>query len=393
LEAINWIDGAFLIMDIIFIIAFILLINTYLVKSLFNKFNIPSESYLWTLFIVHFILTSMYFLYISNARSDSYGYYDKSLAGTSWIGFFENGTSFIYFLAYPFVKLLSLSFISVMLLFSYFGYLAVLLFYIAAIENIKLNPIWNNLSAIELIFLLPNIHFWTSSLGKGSVITLGLGLFIFGLSRFNQRILMIIIGLFITYMIRPHVFFTLVVSTMIGVFITNSGIKPLFKWTILFISIFLFFYLSEDVLKFTNAESLDVFSSNNIGHRAAELSKANTGVDISNYSLGLKLFTFWFRPLFVDANGVFGILVSFENLFYLYFFGYVIKNLFFTWSKFNGWFRISILIFILGSIILAQITGNLGLAIRQKAQLMPFFFIVYCKLLSNNQTSNNLKIS
>ena len=369
------------------------MINTYLVKSLFNRFNIPSERYLWTLFIVHFILTSMYFLYISNSRSDSYGYYDKSLAGTSWIDFFVNGTSFIYFLAYPFVKLLSLSFISVMLLFSYFGYLAVLLFYIAAIENVKLNPVWNNLSAIELIFLLPNIHFWTSSLGKGSVITLGLGLFIFGLSRFNQRILMIIIGLLITYMVRPHVFFTLVVSTMIGVFITNSGIKPLFKWTIFFISIFLFFYLSEDVLKFTNAESLDVFSSNNIGHRAAELSKANTGVDISNYSLGLKLFTFWFRPLFFDANGVFGLLVSFENLFYLYLFGYVIKNIFFTWSKFNGWFRISILIFILGSIILAQITGNLGLAIRQKAQLMPFFFIVYCKLLSNNQTSNNLKIS
>ena len=380
-------------MEIIFIIAFILLINTYLVKSLFNRFNIPSERYLWTLFIVHFILTSMYFLYISNARSDSYGYYDKSLAGTSWIDFFVSGTSFIYFLAYPFVKLLSLSFISVMLLFSYFGYLAVLLFYLAAIENVKLNPIWNNLSAIELIFLLPNIHFWTSSLGKGSVITLGLGLFIFGLSRFNQRILMIIIGLFITYMIIPHVFFTLVVSTMIGVFITNSGIKPLFKWTIFFIAIFLFFYLSEDVLKFTNAESLDVFSSNNIGHRAVELSKANSGVDISNYNLALKLFTFWFRPLFVDANGVFGILVSFENLFYLYLFGYVIKNIFFTWSKLNGWFRISMLIFILGSIILAQITGNLGLAIRQKAQLMPFFFIVYCKLLSNNQTSNNLKIS
>ncbi len=393
MEAINWIDGAFLIMDIIFIIAFILLINTYLVKSLFNRFNIPSESYLWTLFIVHFILTSLYFLYISNARSDSVGYYERSLNGTNWIDFFQSGTVFIYFLAYPFVKLLSLSYISVMLLFSYFGYLAIIFFYLAAVENVTLKPIWNNLTAIELIFLLPNIHFWTSSLGKGSVITLGLGLFIFGLSRFNKRIFLIIIGLFITYMVRPHIFFTLVVSTMIGIFITNSGIKPLFKWTIFFIAIFLFFYLSEDVLKFTNAESLDVFSSNNIGHRAVELSKANTGIDISNYSLGLKLFTFWFRPLFVDANGVFGIMVSFENLFYLYLFAYILKTILFTWSNLNGWFRISIFIFILGSIILAQITGNLGLAIRQKAQLMPFLFFVYCKLLSYNQTSNNLKIS
>jgi hypothetical protein len=35
-----------------------------------------------------------------------------------------------------------------------------------------------------------------------------------------------------------------------------------------------------------------------------------------------------------------------------------------------------------GSFALAQVTGNLGIAMRQKAQLMPFFFIIFCKVVS-----------
>ena len=55
------------------------------------------------------------------------------------------------------------------------------------------------------------------------------------------------------------------------------------------------------------------------------------------------------------------------------------------------YFKISLFAFLLGSVILAQITGNLGIALRQKAQLMPFFFILYLKALSLNPI--NKKIS
>ena len=67
----------------------------------------------------------------------------------------------------------------------------------------------------------------------------------------------------------------------------------------------------------------------------------------------------------------------------------IIKWLIKSWSGWNGYFKISLFAFLLGSVILAQITGNLGIALRQKAQLMPFFFILYCKALSLNP--NNKK--
>ena len=47
------------------------------------------------------------------------------------------------------------------------------------------------------------------------------------------------------------------------------------------------------------------------------ISKAGSGINISNYPLILKLFTFWFRPLFVDAPGAMGLVVSFENMLYV----------------------------------------------------------------------------
>jgi hypothetical protein len=96
----------------------------------------------------------------------------------------------------------------------------------------------------------------------------------------------------------------------------------------------------------------------------------------------MKMFTFWFRPLFFDGMGALGIIVSFENLLYIYMFVMVIKEGILSWGQWNGWFRICLFIFLFGSFALAQVTGNLGIAMRQKAQFMPFFFILYCKAVS-----------
>ena len=154
---------------------------------------------------------------------------------------------------------------------------------------------------------------------------------------------------------------------------------PIFSAVVLAI---LFYLVSDKVVELSDTESLNVFSSNLLTHRVEELSKASTGIDISNYNLLMKLFTFWFRPLFFDGGGVVGFISSFENVFYIYMFYSICKEGSGHWDDWNGWFRICMFIFLFGSLILAQITGNLGIAMRQKAQLMPFFFILFCKAQS-----------
>jgi hypothetical protein len=272
-----------------------------------------------------------------------------------------------------------------MIIFSYVGYLAIMVFYLTIRENIKLANVWYNYSPAELVFLLPNLHFWSSSLGKGSAIMFGLAMFTFGLSRFNRRLFPLIFGSLLTFFVRPHIFITLVCSVMVGLLVTRSGIKPYLRWLIFILSVFVFFYISDDVIKFANTDSLDITSSTTLSHRASELSKSTTGVNIQEYGLFMKMFTYWFRPLFIDGQGAFGYIASFENLIFLLMFFLLIKEAVFTWKNWNGWFRICFFVFMLGSFILAQVTGNLGIAMRQKAQFMPFFFIIFCKAISYRQ--------
>ena len=369
-------------MDIIYLILFILLFNAYFIKVIAGRIANVRENYLWILFILHFILTIAYLLYASQSRSDSVNYYTNTLGTDNWTKLFETGTKFVGFISWPFINILGLSYYAMMILFSYFGYIAVVVFYLTAKENITLPIAWRNLTSAELIFLLPNLHFWSSSLGKGSVILLGMSLVAYGLSRFNRRLLTIFAGSFLVFMIRPHILFAVVVSVAVGIFLTRKGVRPLYKWMIFIIAIVLFYYMSGEVLKFTELDSFDISSSSVLSHRASELGKASSGVDIQNYNVALKLFTFWFRPLFLDGLGALGFIASFENLICLIMFVQMIRYATKTWGKWNGYFRIAVFIFLLASFILAQVSGNLGIALRQKAQIMPFFFILYCKAIS-----------
>ena len=372
-------------MDILYLIIFILLFNTYFIKVIAGRVGNVRESYLWTLFIIHFLLTATYIFLAAQSRSDSTSYFENAGREENWLFLFETGTKFVAFLAWPFINILGLSYVAVMLLFSYFGYLAIVFFYLTAKENVDLKSVWLDFSPIELIFLLPNLHYWSSSLGKGSSILLGLSLVAYGLSRFNRRLLTILVGGFLVYMIRPHILFAIIVSVGIGIILTRSGIRPLYKWLILLASVVLFYYVSGEVLKFTDSDTFDISASQTLSHRASELSKASSGIDIQNYNLVFKLFTFWFRPLFVDGLGALGFIVSFGNLICLIMFIYAVYFSIKSWKYWNGYYRIALFIFLLGSFILAQVSGNLGIAMRQKAQFMPFFFLLYCKAISYRQ--------
>ena len=376
-------------MDIIIIILLLLLINSYLIKYVSQNYKVSSSQYLWGLFIFHFLISIGYFIYTFYSRSDSSSYYIRTSETTLWFSLFEKGTKFIGFVAWPFINYLNLSYYAIMILFSYIGYLGILLFYLVLNENIELQNSKSGITTIELVFLLPNLHFWTSSLGKGSLIFFGIGFFVFGLSRINRRVLITIFGAFLIYMIRPHILLCIVISVAIGIFLTNFGMKPIIKWFIFICAIILFLNISDSVLKFTDTDSLDITSSVNISHRAAELSKSDSGLDITQYNTLFKLFTFCFRPLFLDGLGVLGFIASIENAFCLFMAIIVIRYLISNWADWNGFFRIGILIFVLGSFVLSQVSGNLGIILRQKSQFTPFLYLLYCKAVSIR--SNQIK--
>jgi len=379
-------------MEIVLVILLILLFNSFFIKSFASTFKINSANYLWVLFALHFVLTIAYLIYTLNARSDSFSYYNKTASTEDWFSLFESGTKFVGFVAWPLINGLNLTYISVMIIFSFLGYIGIVLFYIIGIEN---SNSYNNNSGYGLIgylFLLPNLHFWTSSLGKGSLMIFGIGLFTFGLSRFNKRVVYIITGASIIFMVRSHILLAIILGIAVGVFLTNIGIKTFYKWLISILAFIAFYFLSGTVLNITDTDSLDITSSSMLIHRTNELSHANSGVDLQSYNLFFKLFTFWFRPLFFDGLGVLGFLTSFENAFCLFMFFYIIASIIKNWSNWNGLFRSYFFIFLLGSLILSQVSGNLGIAMRQKTQFMPFLFLLYFNVRSNKNEISSRKL-
>ena len=344
------------------------------------------------LFFLHLVFFIIYLAYSFYNRSDSGMYYYRAKVGIDWFVLFHSGTSFIDFLTYPFVKYFYLSYQSVMLLFSFFGFQGFLFLYLAAKENISNLPIkFGGFTILELLFLLPNSHFWSASIGKGSIMILGIGLFFYGLSRFKSRFIYLVLGSVIIYMVRMHVLIGILIGVGFGMIFGKVKVSTIFKILISFICILAFYYIYNNVIIETGLE-LSVGGDNNEGvsHLTTELAKSNSGVDIENYNQVLKLFTFLFRPLFFDAPNIIGILTSIEDVLYLIIFINFLFSGIFKIRSLNGFFIICFISFLVVSISLAQISGNLGIAVRQKAQIMPLFFLVYSKFITIKNNKKQL---
>jgi hypothetical protein len=372
----------------------IILLSWFISVSVISKVGktnkLIDQTFLKVLFFYHVLLTIAYYLYALFNPSDSKSYYRKvegDYRGDSWGDFYGTSTTFIEWVGYPFIKYLNFSYEGIMALFSCLGFLGFIFFYVFFKENIKFKHTFQNYNLLHLFFLLPNLHFWSSSFGKGSIIFFGLGLYFYGINKLKLRWPAILIGSLIIYHVRPHIMLVVLVSSFIGFFFSSKNTSFILRLTFLAIAGITFFYIYSDVLSLVGLEEDELFTEGiDLSHRASQLTKATSGIDITNYSFAEKLFAFWYRPLFFDSPGVLGFIVSFENLFYLLI---TIRFLKLSSLRFlirgDQYVKTALLSFITISIALAQIAGNLGLAMRQKSQVMPLFLFVFIKWLDDEK--------
>jgi hypothetical protein len=376
--------GAILLLILTGFIAF------YIVNNFKEKYPFINARFLKRLFFYHTFLAGVYFMYALFNRSDSRNYYFKvvnNFRGEDWSDYYGTSTTFIEFIGFPFIKYLGFSYEAMMVLFAFFGYVGFIYMYIFFKENIKFKHTYLGIDLLTLLFLLPNLHFWSGSLGKGAIVFLGIALFFFGISNARSRWVAVLVGAVIIYHVRPHIMLVILVSSAIGFVFSSKGLSITVRLVFLAGAAIAFFYIYNDVLSLIGIEDDEFVTEGlDLTHRARELSKATSGIDISNYSLPEQLFAFLYRPLFFDAPGLLGLVVSVENVFYLLITLRII-NLSGLRFIFTGNFLIksAFLSFITVSIALAQISGNLGLAIRQKSQVMMLFLFVIVAFLDNKK--------
>jgi hypothetical protein len=365
-----------------------LLASFILVGRIQQRHKKLDRRFMMILFFYHSLLALTYYLYALFNPSDSHNYFQKAVVkiyGEDWLSYFGTSTRFIDFISFFLVNNLGFTYESAMVLFSWMGYLGFLFFYIFFKERIHTNPKFFGVDYLWILLLLPNLHFWSSSLGKGSIIFFGFGLFFYSLMHPGRRVWAIILGGFIIYMIRPHIFLVIMIAIALSYTFSTKGVAIGFRIAILATSVVILFCIYQDILALTGLEDESI-ADPLISHRAQELSKATSGIDLVNYSIPEKLFAFWFRPLFFDAPGMLGYIVSFENLFYLVFFARLLqpKGIRFLWSG-DAIVKTCLLTFGGVSFALAQISGNLGLPMRQKSQVMILMLFVILKFMDEQR--------
>jgi len=370
--------GAFFLILVLFVI------TQGLFSSLSKKHSFFSKRLMNQLFWYHIVFLGIYYSYTIFNRSDSKAYFDRpQREDWNWLDFFGTSTTFIDFMAYPFINFLGFNYEMMMVLFAWMGYLGFVYAYLFFRENIPVKiTVFKNFDLLTLILFFPNMHFWTASLGKGAPIFLGLMMFAYAIKTPKSRLVPLILGSLLIYYIRPHVFMFVAVGTVLGYM---SGKEKISFGRKLFIYIALIGGLvlvqdtilgvaglegSEDLV-----EGFEDFSAD----RSESLSSSGSGVDMSSYPLPVKLFTFWFRPLFFDAPGILGLITSVENLMYLLLFVKILKKDFITFIKNSTVVvKMSLVVFFLSSFAMTFVMSNLGIIMRQKSMVMYFaFFVIY----------------
>jgi hypothetical protein len=172
-------------------------------------------------------------------------------------------------------------------------------------------------------------------------------------------------------------------GVVIGLLTGREKLSVPFRITLVIASLLFLFYTQESIFAVLGLDSGSDSILNDFtdyaNTQSDRLETSNSGVAMQSYSLPFKLFTFWFRPLFVDSPSILGIFSSAENLIYLLLFYKLIDKRFIPFIRKAPYMvKMSAITFFSASYSMTFILTNLGIIMRQKTMVMYFgLFVVY----------------
>lgn len=382
-------------MDFVIVIVLLILGNLF-VNQFKNKISEGNLRTLKNLFIYH-IIFGIYFCFF--AFGDAIGYWRqaKMMTYQDFVTSFTDGqgTFFIHALNYFPANVLDLSYFTGTMIYTLIGFIGLSYFYIIAVTLVPNNSKISSYNLFPLLFFFPNLHFWSCGVGKDSLLFFCIAIFCYGLLMPFKRLPMIILGLSLAYFIRPHITLFMLLGFGMAYF---SGKKIATYQRVLFFGIMIgvAFTILPMVLKFAKIEQASIDDFNKFSSaKAAVLGRASTGsaVDLSSYPFPVKVFTFLFRPLFFDINGIPSVLVSFENLLLLVLTFKIFRtNPIKSFRKAPFVIQGMIYFLLVGTFAFSQTLGNLGIMIRMRNMFLPglIIYIFWHFSYLQNKTKDDL---
>ena len=376
-----------------FLICIFILYIGYNFRNRFSVLDVYDKLILKRLYFYHLFFGIVYYSYILKFGGDSTNYwfltYFDNYNYEDVTDLMKNGsaTGYMLYLNYIPAKFFGFAYLTGNLIYNLLGYMGFVYFYVilkTRIDNwsfLKTKKVLG-LAIFPFFLFLPNLHFWTSGVSKDTLMFFSIAMFAYSLQNIKRNIIGLGIPILLTVFIRPHITLFMVSSFALGFFF-DGRLKKSQKLLMIIVFSIGFAYLLTIVQQFANIESLETQSIESYSEKSASnLSAARIGsaVDMSNYPLVVKIFTFLYRPLFFDGLSTLNLISSLENLLVLIFTFVVIKsNPIRGFNKSDFLIKGFLFLLILGSIAFSMILGNLGIMMRQKtpfiAALIIFGFI------------------
>lgn len=364
----------------IFITSAIVLAGAIFAFSQRRVFAIP-VAYALILYFWHIANSVAYALYTQNSGGDALVYFLHSKQIDEG---FKPGTIAIQYLTAPFSDYLALPYIAVTIIFGIFGYLGII-FLASSLRNLASNKAKWVKRIVFIIPFLPGINFWSSSIGKDSVVLFGIGLSCWAALDLKGRSFSLFFAVFVIFIARPHIAGVLLITVVI-VMIFYRNFNIVYRVGLLVILVPIAATLLTFALNYAGIEKLGTAAdlSSYFEERQGHNLDGGSSVDISAMSFPVRMFTYLFRPLFFDAGGILGIVASLENLFLLI----IVISTLFRLRKRKLSLPSSLMIFLviffsISLVILANTTANLGIALRQKWMMVPMLLMIFVLLQRN----------
>ncbi|RPA68431.1 hypothetical protein EF405_12285 [Cyclobacteriaceae bacterium YHN15] len=359
-----------------------------------RSFGLPYkyELHLHYLLFYHLFFSLFFTWYILTAGGDSQGYWRFTMQQVlikgeiSWWKYFGTSTTFILWLTYIPSQILGLNYVTGNILFGFLGFIGIRYLFVMTASLFPTNHRVLNFNLFPLIFYFPNLHFWTSGVGKDTISFWGIAWFVFAVQAYKKRWWQGAIALFFVYMARPHMGQALIAGAAIAILI-GSEVKKEYKIALGILAMIGSIYLSSSTLEFLKLDEFSIESMETLSSKTAGLlASGKSAIDVSSYSLPMRIFTYMFRPLFVDAHNVMALLSSFENALYFYLSFFIYRN----WTPeairdMPIFLKTGIIVFIPTMFAFANSLGNLGAIMRMKNMTMIYFLLFCFYLIAYNK--------
>lgn len=348
--------------------------------------RLASALYWW-----HTLFSLLYYLLSLVKIADTRAYF---AAGQSPDWVFAVGTEFVNFLAGILVSVMGMGALSTFIVFGFLGYIAMLLFahllivYLPEEYGVDLDE-----RVLYVVLFLPSLSYWGSALGKDPLAFFACCLALFAAVDLSGRRMLMLLAVLVMYMVRPHAAICMLIA-LAAAMLCSSDVSRTSRTSVSLmvgLAVLLLWPFVNQYVGFDQA-------GGDIGEYIAwrqgiRYKDAVAEVSLTEMSLPMRLFTYMFRPLFIDASGALMLLGSFENVLLLILFIRYFRKFFqiVVWGS-QLFFRYAVFYSLLMWVMLGNVTTNLGAAYRQKTMILPALLVLLVFSTAKISDSEELSI-